>query len=70
MTVVYSYNFMKRKKSSIKNQNRKTETLIELADRLGKIGFAGPTDLAYNLDHYLYGTPKKKFPKELMKKTK
>ncbi len=61
---------MKRKKSGIKNQNKKRETLIELANRLGKLGFTGPTDLSYNLDHYLYGAPKKKLPKEFMKKTK
>ena len=29
-----------------------------------------PTDLSYNHDHYLYGAPKKKIPKELLKKKK
>lgn len=33
------------------------EALLELAK---KYSFKGPKDLATNLDHYLYGAPKKK----------
>jgi len=52
-----------------KTRRGREETLLEFAERLSKIGFKGPKDLSYNLDHYLYGAPKKKLPKELLKKT-
>ncbi|MDP2641208.1 MAG: hypothetical protein Q8P39_01555 [Candidatus Yanofskybacteria bacterium] len=58
-------------KQQTRNKTRKGkgETLLEFAQHLSKISFKGPKDLSYNLDHYLYGTPKKKLPKELLKKT-
>jgi len=43
----------------MKQQNKKEETFIEFADRINKLGMKGPRDLSINLDHYLYGTPKK-----------
>lgn len=36
------------------------ETLLALAQKARKEGWSGPKDLATNVDHYLYGTPKKK----------
>lgn len=40
-------------------QNRKREeTLLEFAERIRKMGFSGPKDLASNLDEYLYGGKK------------
>ena len=35
------------------------ESLLEAARRISKLGKPGPKDLSMNLDHYLYGTPKR-----------
>ncbi len=43
-------------KSQIKpvlEKNR--ETLVQFAERIRKMGFRGPKDLASNMDKYLYG---------------
>ncbi|TSC97167.1 MAG: hypothetical protein Greene071421_553 [Parcubacteria group bacterium Greene0714_21] len=37
---------------------KKEETLVQLAERIRKMGFKGPRDLAANLDDYLYGGKK------------
>lgn len=47
-------------KERFKDGNRlaskgKVESLVEAADRISKMGFRGPKDLASRLDHYLYG---------------
>ena len=36
------------------------QKLLEVADEAKLKGIKGPKDLSYNLDHYLYGVPKKK----------
>jgi hypothetical protein len=38
--------------------HKKEETLVEFAERIRKMGFKGPKDLASNLDDYLYGGKK------------
>jgi len=39
---------------------KKTEGLLEFAERINqKYPSTAPKDLAMNLDHYMYGTPKK-----------
>ena len=37
------------------HQARKHETLLEAAERIGKLAEKGPRDLAKNMDKYLYG---------------
>lgn len=37
---------------------KKEETLPEFAERIRKMGFKGPKDLASDLDEYLYGGKK------------
>lgn len=34
---------------------QKRETLLEVAERIGRLGEPGPRDLASRVDHYLYG---------------
>lgn len=52
-------NFLTVKKISTK----KTETLSQAAKRINlQFPTAGPADLAVNVDHYLYGAPKKSTP--------
>lgn len=36
-------------------ENRRRETLVEFAKRVGKMGRRAPKDLASNMDEYLYG---------------
>ncbi|MBI4272882.1 ribbon-helix-helix protein, CopG family [Candidatus Uhrbacteria bacterium] len=38
-----------------RNPKRTSETLIQAARRINKMGEKGPKDLAQNLDRYLYG---------------
>jgi hypothetical protein len=42
----------------IAQKHKKEETLVEFAERIRKMGFKGPKDLATNLDDYLYGGKK------------
>lgn len=44
--------------TKMEKKERPHETLLEFADRMKKIGFRGPKDLASNLDEYLYGGKK------------
>lgn len=37
---------------------KKQETLVQFTERIRKMGFKGPRDLATNLDDYLYGGKK------------
>ncbi len=47
-----------------KKRMNAVEALLQLAkdaeDIEKKYGSSGPTDVSYNMDHYLYGAPKKK----------
>lgn len=45
-------------KIKIPQKQKREETLLEFADRIRKMGFRGPKDLASNLDEYLYGGKK------------
>ena len=59
---------VKKEKKKIRYQKTKrmnaVEALLQLAKDAEEIekkyGSSGPTDGSYNLDHYLYGAPKKK----------
>lgn len=48
----------------LERNERKTsprrESLLEAARRIGKLGKPGPKDLSKNVDHYLYGAPKRR----------
>ena len=52
-------------KASVKSIPKKN-SLLEIAKLAKKINWPKntPRDLSYNLDHYLYGTPKKPFLKK------
>lgn len=44
----------------VKASNKKPETLLEAVKRINALpGDKAPADLATNIDHYLYGAPKK-----------
>ena len=42
-----------------KRTDAHTESFFDFAKRVSKMGRRGPKDLSMNLDHYLYGTPKR-----------
>lgn len=42
------------------HEQKKHESLTDAFRRISKIGKPGPKDLASNVDHYLYGAPKRK----------
>ena len=58
----------KKKIAKQKPKKHPAEALLELAKRAEEIekkyGSSGPTDVSLNIDHYLYGAPKKKLPKK------
>ena len=47
-------------KVSMRHPKNIGEALLEIAEDARRRGIKGPKDLSYNLDHYLYGVPKKK----------
>lgn len=54
-------------KTQVKLKSKKNrETLVQFAERIRKMGFRGPKDLASNMDRYLYGD----MSKDKMKKKK
>lgn len=61
---------VRNERKKLKKKNNKkvnaVQALLELARKAEaierKYGSSGPTDVSYNIDHYLYGAPKKKHP--------